>query len=265
MSREIFFNGVFEPVEVSILQNVLRPGMRFVDVGANRGYFSILAAVAVGPTGRVLALEPDPRLYDVLVQALAQSRLSQVTALPIAAAARSASVNLLGFEEGGGNFGVSRISDSASGDATIFTVAARALDDVLDEYELPEIDLLKMDIEGYEGFALSGLTRALTEKRVHRLLIEFHPSDLASHGHETRTLVEQLADSGYMGWQIDHSAQAYRAAAYGRRVLQDFVRPLFPSDDLGRWPHTFWVRRDLGWSPTHRLAAGRVAHCRSWA
>jgi hypothetical protein len=68
MSREIFFNGVFEPVEVTILQNVLRPEMRFVDVGANRGFFSILASVAVGPRGRVLALEPDPRLYDVLVQ-----------------------------------------------------------------------------------------------------------------------------------------------------------------------------------------------------
>jgi Methyltransferase FkbM domain len=180
-----------------------------------------------------------------------------VTPLPIAAAASSASVTLLGFEESCGNFGVSKVAGSLTEDGVPFSVPARTLDDVLDEHGLSEVDLLKMDIEGYEGFALAGLNRTLTENRVHRLLIEFHPADLATHGHEVKTLIARLADFGYTGWQIDHSAEAYRAAAYGRRMLQDFVRPLMPSDDLGRWPHTFWVHRGLEWSPTHIPAVGR--------
>lgn len=249
MSREIFFNGVFEPVEARILQSILREGMRFVDVGANRGYFTILAGGLVGRSGQVLALEPDPRMYGLLTRAVAKSHLHQVRALPIAAAARAETVALSGFDEATGNFGVSKVARHAGSLGPSYSVTAQPLDGVLAEHGYEEVDLLKMDIEGYEGFALAGLTETLIDNRIHRMLVEFHPEELATHGHDAVHLIRQLIAYGYTGWQIDHSGGAYRKSAYGCKRFRDFVRPLTDGADLSRWPHIFWVRRGLKWSP----------------
>jgi FkbM family methyltransferase len=258
ISREIFFNGVYEPLEVTILTSVLTSGMRFVDVGANCGFFSLLAAGHVGTRGRVLAFEPDPRLYEVLVRAVEENRLPQVTVLPLAATEHPGQLVLMGFEECDGNFGISRVAAARAGDdRRSFSVAARPLDDVLTEQRMPEVDLLKIDIEGYEGFALAGLSRGLAEGRVHRLLIEFHPAELAAHGHKCEDLALHLKQHGYKGWLIDHSATAYRAAVYGRARPADLIRPF--CGDLTGWPHTFWVRTDIDWSPEMTYTTSVIA------
>lgn len=246
ISREVLFNGVYEPLEAYILATVLRPGMRFVDVGANRGYFTLLAAGLVGPTGRVLALEPDPRLLEVLLLSVTKSRLPQVVTLPVAAGASSHDVALLGFDEASGNFGVSRVV-APTGDGSTFSVPARPLDEVLADQGMDEVDLLKMDIEGYEGFALAGLARGLSGHRVHRLLLELHPIALAEYGHSIQDLIATLRAHGYQGWHLDHSTQGYRAAAYSRGRLSDLVTPLTSDHIEGQWPHTFWTAPGVAW------------------
>jgi FkbM family methyltransferase len=249
MSREIFFGGTYEPLEQQILASVLRPGMHFIDVGANRGYFTLFAADLVGAAGRVLALEPDPRMYDLLVRAVRKSNLAHVTTLPLAAGAISGTAALVGFAEGDGNFGVSKLAGGGHSDCEQFSVTVRRLDDILAEERLEDVDLLKMDIEGYEGFAIAGLGKALTDRRIDRLLVEFHPAELVPHGQSADDIMKTLGEFGYRGWSIDHSAGAYRAAAYGRGRLREFVRPIAVGKDLGRWPHTFWVRHGIDWSP----------------
>src|SRR5262245_56459678 len=57
LAREVFFTGQYEPQETVIVRSLLAPGETFVDVGAHWGYFSLLAAQRVGPTGRVIAIE----------------------------------------------------------------------------------------------------------------------------------------------------------------------------------------------------------------
>src|SRR5262249_13205461 len=66
ISREVCFTGRYEPQETALVRSILRPGMSFVDVGANWGYFTLLAAHLVGKGGRVISLEPDPRLFPIL-------------------------------------------------------------------------------------------------------------------------------------------------------------------------------------------------------
>ena len=64
VSRRIREEGVWEPYETSLVLAMLRPGDVFVDVGANIGYFTILAASAVGAQGMVFAFEPDPAIGE---------------------------------------------------------------------------------------------------------------------------------------------------------------------------------------------------------
>ena len=66
VSRRIREEGIWEPHETSLILDLLQPGDTFLDVGANIGYFSILAAAAVGEAGSVMAYEPDPENYRLL-------------------------------------------------------------------------------------------------------------------------------------------------------------------------------------------------------
>ena len=66
ISRRIREDGIWEPYETSLLLSMLQPGDVFVDVGANIGYFSVLAAVVVGEGGAVFAFEPDPDNFRLL-------------------------------------------------------------------------------------------------------------------------------------------------------------------------------------------------------
>src|SRR5262245_6668785 len=68
--REINEPGVFEPQMIAKLVRWLAPGDVFVDLGANEGYFTVLGAKLVGPSGRVIAIEPQDRLAGVIEENL---------------------------------------------------------------------------------------------------------------------------------------------------------------------------------------------------
>lgn len=241
ISREVCFTGRYEPQETSIVQSILRPGMTFVDVGANWGYFTLLAAHLVGNDGRVVSLEPDPRLFPILQESIIRNHLEQVVALQIAAASEDGTLKLAGYDEGGNNFGISRIVSEGEQEST-FDVSARPLDELFDELELSTIDLLKMDIEGFEGYALSGLENSLSHLRIKRLLIELHPAEIAAHGQSVKEIIRQLREFGYHPWQLDHSKDASRRAAYSKlQDLKNSLRPFNEDTELDDWPHLLWT------------------------
>ncbi len=242
ISREVCFTGQYEPQETALVQSTLRPGMTFVDVGANWGYFTLLAANLVGRNGRVLSLEPDPRHFKSLSANVARSELNQVTALQIAAADEAGTLSLAGYDEHGGNFGVSRIVADSNDQKQLFRVAANSLDQLLEEHSVASVDLMKMDIEGGEAFAIKGLAKSLVSHRVKRLLLELHPAQIAEHGSSVAEIVNSLQAAGYVGWTIDHSPITTRRIAYQKSLLvEDLLRPVDPSGSLDAWPHQLWL------------------------
>jgi hypothetical protein len=84
--------GNWELDVCALLERTLKPGMTFVDVGANIGYFSVLASKLVGSKGRVLAVEPDPRTVSLLRANLRRHGCSNTTVLPIAAHSKTGQV-----------------------------------------------------------------------------------------------------------------------------------------------------------------------------
>jgi FkbM family methyltransferase len=249
ISREVCFTGRYEPQETALLQAVLGPGMTFVDVGAHWGYHTLLAAFRVGPLGRVLSLEPDSRCFAVLRDNIAINELAQVRALPLAAADRPGLLNMTGYEDAGGNSGLSKVTALEDGKATS-QVAAQPLDYILESNGIAHVDLLKMDIEGAEELALLGLQASLKQGKVRRLLIELHPQLLRERGRTTAQVLELLTRHGYRGWRIDHSPLMTRRAAYARDVdLASLVLPLDAGSPLDAWPHMLWVAPGSQWLP----------------
>ena len=242
ISREVCFAGHYEPQETALVQSILHPGMSFVDVGANWGYFTLLAASLVGTSGRVLSLEPDPRLFPILQENVTRSELTQVTVLQVAAAHEPGSLMLAGYAEEDGNFGVSRIVASSGKEQKIFQVRSDSLDRILHQQKFSSVDLMKMDIEGAETFAIAGLEKSIAETKIKRLLLELHPAQLAEHGSSIDAVIQTLKSAGYRAWTIDHSPDANRRAGYQKRVkIKSLLRPLETSHQYDAWPHQLWL------------------------
>jgi FkbM family methyltransferase len=202
ISREVCFTGGYEPQETALVRAILRSGASFVDVGANWGYFTLLASHLVGPQGRVLSLEPDPRLYARLQENLLRNHISHVKALPIAAADKPGRLTLAGYDENAGNFGLSSLVHRPKTPSQSFQVKSDSLDRILDAQRLDAVDLMKMDIEGAEAFALA---------------------------------------AGYTAARIDHSLQTTRRLAYHHASdVEQILSPLDPSAPVDAWPHHLW-------------------------
>lgn len=242
IAREVCFTGRYEPQDTALIQALLAQGMTFVDVGANWGYYTLLAAHLVGDGGRVISLEPDPRLFPILMRNVEYNRLENVKALQIAAADEAGVLILSGYNEEDENRGLSRLVEQAEPSERAFQVQGRAIDEALDEHGIGEVHLLKMDIEGAEELALRGMTRGLSSHRFQRILLELHPAMLAERGIRTEDVLALMLKAGYEGWWLDFSPRANRKAAYARRLnLKDYMRPLTDAGaSLDAWPHVLW-------------------------
>ena len=245
IAREVCFNNRYEPQETSLLRGILRRGGTFVDVGANWGYFTLMAAHIVGRGGRVISLEPDPRLFAALQDNVTRNGISQVTALQIAAANAPGTLTLNGYDEKSSNWGLSSLVASGAGGASVFLVTACSVDALLDEQGVDSVDLLKMDIEGAEDMALRGMSEGLAGRRYKHILLEAHPALLAEQKRTTGDVLDLLIEAGYQGWTIDHSSRAIRRAAYARTLNPaDYLKRLDSASCFDAWPHFLWLAPD---------------------
>jgi FkbM family methyltransferase len=149
-----------EPWTVRWIENHLRPGEVLYDVGANVGAYTLLAAVTV-PTAQVVSFEPGPANFAALCSNVELNEVGeQVIAVPLALGDRARPARLHGD---GTVPGASPSLDSAA-DATATALVDR-LDDVVDRYELPAPDHLKLDVDGHELEVLAGGERVLGSVR----------------------------------------------------------------------------------------------------
>jgi FkbM family methyltransferase len=224
--------------------------MTFVDVGANWGYFTLLAAHLVGRNGRVVSVEADPSAARTLEANVVRNRLACVTPIAMAASDEARTVTMRRYEAAGddsSNFGVAFVAalDAGSG-APALEVPAGTLDAALDRCGVSRVDLLKMDIEGAESRAVAGLGRRLRERLVDRLIIELHPAHLRNQGLSPDDLVDSIRSFGYDAWAIDHSRATHRKAAATSVTAESLLTPLSGRAVLGEWPHLLFARRGLG-------------------
>jgi len=237
VAGEVCFTGWYEPQETRIVARVLTSGAVFVDVGANWSYFSLVAAGIVGAPGRVVALEPEPRLYASLTSNLAMNGLTSVTARRAAAGAGTGQTAFAAFDADSDNWGTSHaVFDEGQAD---FQCATAALDDLLDQEHVDCVDLVKIDVEGGELEVLDGMRRGLADGRYRYVVIECHPEALASRGTSVAECLDRLLAARYRLGAIDHSPEMHRESARAAVPMSRLMRPWTAGDDAGRWPHFF--------------------------
>ncbi len=178
--------GVWEPLETRLVCHVLERGDTFVDVGANLGWFAVMAAYCVGRDGAVFAIEPEPRNFDLLRHNLELNHLEQVVALRAAAGASEGAALL---HRSADNLGDHRLYASP-GVGDPIEVEQIRLDRILESVDRP-LDLVKIDCQGAEPAVLEGLGQRLYEDQP-MLILEFWPFGLEASGVGTARFFELL-------------------------------------------------------------------------
>jgi FkbM family methyltransferase len=196
-SLKLSLHGVYEPLATEIVLERLRPGARFVDVGANIGYFTLLAARAVGPNGAVYAFEPEPENHAILKRNVEHAGYRNVTLSGRAVSDRRGTLMLYCSES---NRGDHRLYASES-DRRAIEVDVVPLDEEL--ADVPAVDFIKMDIQGAEAHALAGMVHLIERSESVDLLTEFWPWGIAKCGGDPGAFVERLLELGFDLEELD--------------------------------------------------------------
>jgi FkbM family methyltransferase len=150
-------SGRYEVHLSTVFEKYCTSGMTVVDVGANLGYYSLLASRLVGPSGRVVALEPNSENCRLLLSSLRLNDITNVQLLPVAA--DTATGWAYYSTHVGSNGGLIEDGELLSHPGTI--VPTFRLDELVDG----PVGFLKMDVEGAEGRVVRGATRIIERDR----------------------------------------------------------------------------------------------------
>ena len=188
--RILFTPQYFDEAERAFLAARVRPDFVFIDIGANVGGYTLFVAALAGPRARVLAIEPQPEIFERLVYNIRQNSFPSVKALNCAVADRDGEITLFVAPRNRGETSM-RIVNSEEGGVEI-RAPASTLESIVRDEHFDRIDAIKLDVEGAEDLVLEpflkNAPRALWPKA---LLMEF------SHGKWAVDLPRILAECGY--------------------------------------------------------------------
>ena len=183
--------GVYER-QVSVrFRAEVRPGMTVVDVGANLGYYAVIALGGSAPHGRVIAFEPDPANHALLLRNLLPFG-DRATARRQAVAAASGTLLLHRHPDNKGKHSVLAAPELDAG----VSVEAVTLDAALAELGGPRVDVIKLDVEGAEPLALIGMAETLARHRP-VLFLECAPRRWTRAGFDPVAVLGGLKARGY--------------------------------------------------------------------
>lgn len=168
VDEEIILHGVYEPFFLSVIKKHLSPGDTFVDIGANIGQHSLFASQVIGTSGQVISFEPIPRIYEQFKKSVDINNFENIDVCNLGCGSKEEELEIFSAE---GNIGASSIVDSSRNTSKEKIKLATA-DSILAKYG--KVSFIKIDVEGYEYFALQGLENTI-EKYKPKMLIEYSP------------------------------------------------------------------------------------------
>jgi FkbM family methyltransferase len=239
MGRSLATAGLWEWYLTGVFGRLLGRGDVFVDVGANVGYYALVASRLVGDTGHVYALEPAPETFEKLTELLARNGAANVTALQVAAGAAEGTATLYGTALGHdemsslhherrevehlvANLPLHGVDPEAVAVAT--EVPVLPLAEILDPDDLERLRLVKIDVEGYEVEVLRGLEPLFDQGSRPTVVVEVHE---VFRPDAPAAVLEFCARYDLRArWVVDDEGEDYDAAPTDRRLeLRDLGSP----------------------------------------
>jgi FkbM family methyltransferase len=225
VGQYIYYFGVWEPALSSWITSRLRTGDVFVDVGAYIGYFSLLAAKAVGHSGRVVSIEPAPQVFDLLAANVRMNRTGNIRCENIAAWDREAKLRL--FTKRGISVSKTTVHPQWASRYALesdFEVQAKPLHKTLSAQEISAARLIKIDVECAEWQVIAGLMPVLKKCRPDLEIIVEVTNDLnESNARSPNELIEMFREVGFCCYHIKNN---YSGLAYLSKQSSDSPKRL---------------------------------------
>jgi FkbM family methyltransferase len=173
LGQQILLEGCYEAETVEILRRQLGPGKVFLDVGANEGFYSAVVGCFVGPSGMVIAVEPQRACRDLIEINLRINKVSWARIYSNAMGGADGQAGTL-LSYAPVNTGLSSIVSPYHSTTGTEEFRFVSLERILQETKVARVDLAKIDVEGFEYEVVQSLLPHIREGRVRALLVEYH-------------------------------------------------------------------------------------------
>ena len=195
ITPEILAYGVHEEDETELFKKIIKPSMVIVDIGANIGYYSLLAAKLVGEKGKVYVFEPDPLNYNLLVANIETNHFTNIIPIQKVVSNKAGKVK---FFLDKGNFGAHTLSEKNIQTERNGYIEADAitLDGFFKGEKENKVDFIKMDVQGAEGLVIEEALEIIKHNDL-KIMMEFWPQGLRNLGTDPLTLLKALHDYGF--------------------------------------------------------------------
>lgn len=188
-------DGVYERCTTELFKSLLKPGMVVLDIGANFGYYGLIAARFVGSTGKVYAFEPEPKNFRLLVNNVKLNALANMIPLQIALSNENGKASLFLHKTNLGAHSIRQRNVMTVGD--VVEIETTTLDNFVQrKMETQRVDLIIMDVQGAEGLVIAGADQTLRRNDV-KILMELWPCGLRNAGTDPRDLIRKLYGYGF--------------------------------------------------------------------
>jgi len=188
IGASLYYSGTFEEKTERLIEGRLEPGMIAVDIGANFGYHTFRLAQGVGPSGRVLAIEPMTEAFTRLRANAGRNNFAQITYIQAGLSDAELGITSVAFTSHYDIDGTDRTEPER--------VRVTTLDNLVAEQGLERVDFIKLDVDGYEGKVFRGAVETL--KRWHPdVLFEISPGMMLEQGDHPEGLFAILDGLGY--------------------------------------------------------------------
>lgn len=172
IASHLMLEGRWEPWVEKVLIPAIKPGMRFVDIGANFGYFTLLGAEMVGASGQVYSFEANPLMFQKLAKSVAVNGFDQRITLFNVAVHDESSPMEIKFRHDASGGGWTEVATGARPAMTeVFPIPGEPLDTLL--ADVPQVDVIKIDVEGAEPKVLAGAKNLIGRSRNLMIVLEF--------------------------------------------------------------------------------------------
>ncbi len=221
VGRYIYYFGLWEPNLTNWIRQRLHQGDVFIDVGANIGYYSLLASRLVGNSGKVVAVEALPQIFGTLSDNLKANCAYNVRPVNMAVWDKQERVRI--FTEPQSPSGTTTLMEQWANRwelSAFCEVPAAPLPSILKDEEIKAARLIKIDVEGAEWRVISGMAPLMSACRDDlEIIVEIAPKMLEAEGKTCQDLLDLFRSWGFFPYHIenDYSAEAYFCPAVQRR------------------------------------------------
>jgi FkbM family methyltransferase len=201
IALHLFIDGEYERETLRVLLRILAQGATYVDVGANIGVFTLPAARQVGAHGKVIGVEASPTVFPYLEHNVAANDLTNVSLYECALCEHDDLIAPF-WEAPATKFGMGALVPQFEVEPV--NVKTRTLDSVLSELEIEHVDVLKVDVEGFESAVFMGAQRLLSGPKPPVVIFEFCDWAEQRSGQGLGAAQRVIAACGYTLWRLKH-------------------------------------------------------------